>query len=1363
MKKILGLDLGTTSIGWAVVNEAETEQEQSSIVRAGVRVNPLTTDEQTNFEKGKPITTNAERTQKRSMRRHLQRYRQRRDCLVEKLKEVQWISRETILSERGNDSTFQTYRLRAKAAVEPVTLEELARVLLMINKKRGYKSSRKSKSSEEGALIDGMEIAKKLYDDNLTPGQFGDDWLNRQGKHYISDFYRSDLQKELERIWQFQQSFHADLLTDDMFDTVLKLNKDRIKKTFFASHHIEALEIKGRGIERTKQVYRLRAESLQRQLTPEELVFVIAEVVGQKNNSSGYLGAISDRSKELYFKRQTVGQYLMDCLDANPHVSLKNKPFYRQDYLDEFETVWETQRQYHPEMTDELKSCIRDVIIFYQRPLKSQKWLVSFCEFEPQRKVCPKSSPVFQEFRILQNINHIKIKQADVERPLSQEERALLLKELTYTDKLGKKQILDLLFDKKVARNTEINFDTIEGNRTMASILKAISTIIEMSGNGEYDFSKLSATDTLYTIETIFKGLGFDCSWLCFDSSRKGPELDREPLYRLWHLLYSFEGDNSNTGDEKLVNHLSELLHLPLDYAKVLAKVTFEQDYGSLSVKALQNILPFLHQGAKYNEACQSAGYRHSASSLTREELDSRPLQDHLTLLPKNSLRNPVVEKILNQMINVVNGVIDTCGRPDEVRIELARELKKSAAERESMKKALDTNTKEMKILREQLQKDFGNQYGSRNDIIRYKLYRELESNGYRTLYSNQYIPYEKLFSKEIDIEHIIPQSRLFDDSFSNKTLEYKDVNIRKGNATAMDYVRSVFDEEGVNQYLARIDDLVKKGAISRTKAKNLKTTERDIPDDFINRDLRDSQYISRKAQELLRQVVREVHSTTGSITDRLREDWQIVEVMQELNWDKYAQRGLTCEIEGRDGQKVRHIQDWTKRNDHRHHAMDAITIAFTKPVFVQYLNNLNAHNDKDSIIYAIQQKELERIDGKWRFRAPIQPISAFRAEVKSQLESILVSIKAKNKVVTRNVNTTKTHQTPSGKRQVVQLTPRGSLHKETVCALMKVPSTRQVTVGPKLTEEIILLVKSPLHRDALLRRLHEFEDNPKLAFSGRNSLDKKPVWLNESHTRALPARVTIETFEEVYTVRKPIDKNLNLDKVVDDHIRAILQARLERYDNKAELAFSNLDNDPIYLNQDKGITIRSVRCKALNNAEALHSKHDKEGNPILDANGNPIPADYVSTGSNHHVAIFEDSEGNLQEHIVSFYEATCCARLQLPIVDKDYNHSLGWKFLFTLKQNEYFVFPNPATGFDPTQIDLTDPHNYPLISPNLFRVQKMSSKYYVFRHHLETNVEDTPSLREITWKRIHNTNGLKGIVKVRVNHLGQIVQVGEY
>lgn len=100
---------------------------------------------------------------------------------------------------------------------------------------------------------------------------------------------------------------------------------------------------------------------------------------------------------------------------------------------------------------------------------------------------------------------------------------------------------------------------------------------------------------------------------------------------------------------------------------------------------------------------------------------------------------------------------------------------------------------------------------------------------------------------------------------------------------------------------------------------------------------------------------------------------------------------------------------------------------------------------------------------------------------------------------------------------------------------------------------------------------------------------------------------------------------------------------------------------------------------------------------------------------------------------------------------------------MFTMKQNEYFVFPNKETGFDPKEIDLFNPDNYEVISRNLYRVQKLSSKDYVFRHHLETTVNYKKELRGTTWKRIRSLEHIRNIVKVRINHLGQIVDVGEY
>jgi CRISPR-associated endonuclease Csn1 len=126
MKNILGLDLGTTSVGWAVVKEAENAEETSSIVNMGVRLTPLSTDEQTHFNTMAGETVNQKRSRQTGARRNLQRYKLRRTDLVDILKEYGIISDDTILYETGNETTFETYRLRAKAVTEEISLNDFA-------------------------------------------------------------------------------------------------------------------------------------------------------------------------------------------------------------------------------------------------------------------------------------------------------------------------------------------------------------------------------------------------------------------------------------------------------------------------------------------------------------------------------------------------------------------------------------------------------------------------------------------------------------------------------------------------------------------------------------------------------------------------------------------------------------------------------------------------------------------------------------------------------------------------------------------------------------------------------------------------------------------------------------------------------------------------------------------------------------------------------------------------------------------------------------------------------------------------------------------------------------------------------------
>ncbi|WP_422355310.1 type II CRISPR RNA-guided endonuclease Cas9 [Roseivirga pacifica] len=1428
IKRILGLDLGTTSVGWAYVLEHKN-REKSSIQKLGVRVNPLTTDEQTNFEKGRPVSVNADRTLKRGMRRNLDRYRLRRENLLEILIREKWITPETPLTEIGKHSTFETLELRTKAVTEAITKEQFARVLLKINKKRGYKSSRKAKNEDEGHIIDGMAVAKRLYDENLTPGQLAYQLL-LSGKKVLPDFYRSDLQAELDKVWQYQRQFYPEILTEEFKKSLDGKGQKATSASFWRTYGFNTAENKGTREQKKLQAYEWRALAIAQQLEKEEVAYVITEINNDLNKSSGYLGAISDRSKKLYFNKQTVGQYLFSQIQASPHAKLKNQVFYRQDYMDEFEKLWETQSKFHPELSLTLKDEVRDVVIFYQRKLKSQKGLVSFCQFESKEiereengkfkkrtiglKVTPKSSPLFQEFKIWQVLGHLKLKNKNTEEVFlpDLEARQFLFNELNLKGNISAVKSMELLGYK--AKDWEMNYTQLEGNRTQKVFYDAYLKILELEG---YDVKELlgvtldkdevvledltvSAQAIKSMIREVFSVLGIDIKILDFDPEIDGKYFEKQSSYQLWHLLHSAEDDNKKYSDEEIITfghndiHLKKVLCQKFgfkpEHSKIMAAINLPDDYGNLSAKAIRKIFPFIKE-MEFDKAAAQAGYNHS-SSLTKDENGKRPLQPKLEVLKKNSLRNPVVEKILNQMVNVVNALIDSennllekDGKPkdfhfDEIRIELARELKKNAKERVEMTRNIEAAKRRHEKIAKTLNDEFNIKHPSRNDIIKYKLYEELKNNGYKDLYTNTYIPREKLFTKEIDIEHIIPRSRLFDDSFSNKTLTYRRDNLDKGDKTAFDYIESKYGTT-IEDYTNRVENLFTLGrsnfeeGISKAKYKKLLMRESEIGDGFIERDIREAQYIAKKAKQMLEGICRSVVPTSGVITDRLRNDWGLINVMKELNLPKYRALGLTEVQERKSGNEVEQIIDWTKRNDHRHHAMDALTVAFTKRSHIQYLNFLNARKNEDhkkhSNIMAIQSKETTQIVDKEgnKKRLFVEPIPNFRQVAKEHVESILISHKAKNKVTTKNKNIIKTK---NGEKAKIELTPRGQLHKETIYGKYHYYVQKEEKVGVKFDQETVQKVASPKYRDALLKRLNENGGDPKKAFAGKNSLAKRPLRLNE--TEIVPEKVKLVWLEEDFSIRKEVTpenfpNEKSIEKVIDEGIKLVLLNRLEEHIGNAKSAFTDLDRNPIWLNKEKGIQIKRVKIRGVNNAEPLHFKKDHFGNNLFDNRGNKIPVDFVQTGSNHHVAIYEDEKGNLQERVVSFYEVVARKGANIPIIDKGFNSHLGWKFLFTMKQNEMFVFPNEKTGFDPCDIDLLDRQNARAIGPNLFRVQKISTKNYLFTHHLETKAINGSTLKQfkelsgVTYHSIRTPGNLVGAIKIRLNHLGQIVKVGEY
>ena len=306
------------------------------------------------------------------------------------------------------------------------------------------------------------------------------------------------------------------------------------------------------------------------------------------------------------------------------------------------------------------------------------------------------------------------------------------------------------------------------------------------------------------------------------------------------------------------------------------------------------------------------------------------------------------------------------------------------------------------------------------------------------------------------------------------------------------------------------------------------------------------------------------------------------------------------------------------------------------------------------------------------------------------------------------------------------------------------------------------------------MERLRAFDNNPKSAFTGRNSVDKKPLEDKNKKLVYTDKKVKQTILANRFVKRDQVNSKLNLDKVIDTGIKRILEGRLQQYGGKYETAFSDLENNPIWLNEEKGIAIKSVRIRGKNNAIPIHQT-------------DTCPIDYVANDNNHHLAVYVLPDGTIEDDIVTFFDAVERSRQGLPIVDKNKNQSLGWKFLFSIKQNEYFLLPQQAekididtgeistqTTFSPKDLSpeyIMNPDNYAELASHIFRVQSISKtrqkfgdvRIYLFKQqYISGSQKSSSHLKGITYHQICSAKDLAELVKIRVNHLGRIVSVGE-
>lgn len=664
---------------------------------------------------------------------------------------------------------------------------------------------------------------------------------------------------------------------------------ERIKKLFEAEGLINIEEFEAR-YKRTglPDVYKLRYEGLDRRLTNDELAQILLHIAkhrGFKSTSKAADGADSDTgevkkgisaNKTLMQEKRyrTVGEMIYldekfrtDCpWNENGYIlTPRNKSgdykhtVLRDMLADEVMKIFKAQRALgNDTATEKLERAYLDIMLsqrsFDMGPGAPSRYAmegfedrVGLCTFEGKNgeKRAPKAAYTSEFFVALEKINHTKIVSADGStRFFTSDERhaiiALLHRQQTVKYTAVRKTIGLAEEDKFY----NLNYSPKSGSKKSPE---------------DTDFVKME------NYHKIRKALREEVV-----SEHLSP--DKIKLYDdIARILTLYKNDDSRI--RRLAEH---------DIASECYDALLEMSpskFHNLSLKAMGKIIPFLLEGNTYDKACELAGYDFRAENNGEKSVLLKG--KNITNIV-NDITNPVVRRSVSQTIKVINAIILEYGSPQAVNIELAREMSKDFDERRKIKSDMEAREKENDKVLSRVREYKSNPTGQ--DIVKFRLWEE---QGGMCLYSGEKIDINDLFSSNggYDVDHILPYSITFDDSYRNKVLVKALENRQKGNRTPYEYFMVGKDEPAWNEYEALVKNTIK------DYKKQLKLLKKHISDEekaeFKERNLTDTKYITRIVYNMIRQNLvlkpylnlerdrkKQVMAVNGAITHYLSKRW---------------------------------------------------------------------------------------------------------------------------------------------------------------------------------------------------------------------------------------------------------------------------------------------------------------------------------------------------------------------------------------------------------------------------------------------------------------------------------------------------------
>lgn len=1428
MKTVLGIDIGY-GIGWALIGLDE-QRNPCKIIDIGSRIIPIGA-ELSKFEQGQAQTKNANRRIARGARKLNKKYKQRRNKLIYVLQQLNMLPDQIRLAENFSDpkridrisilpivekqkqlTAFDLIELRVKALHQKIDLKDLGRIIYLFNQLRGYAggddepekednddtSNEGEKNNKSQSFIAFGKVAFVSSPETII-------YKNKELKKYKLSFETEDGIYEGE-------TFLEILKPKESLELQINISKSKKGESIFFKLP-------------NKTNWRKKMENLEKDLT-------------EKSKSAG---------REIY-----LSEYFFDVLKEDKWAKIRNNVVLRSRYKSEFDAIWKEQSKHYsfldncgkdelhtltsfvfPGNTENqkkfreltvvkgLKYLIKEQIIYYQRELKDQSHLISNCRFERNEKVVAKSHPVFQEFKVWEQINKLTINT----KTENGKNRKGEIK-YTYIDRPIPAKFKEWLFD-ELQEKKEIGFSTILNKLKKEYGLRDNVDFL----NGMNPKAKLRGNETKLILKKALNNL-----W---------EKLDLEDVNRqveLWDILYNGKGNEYELNSERtsrVFNFIKKYLVEVDNHEKItiqISKVKFNRNYAELSLKAINKILSLVRVGKYFNpqfsgeihdkivkllnenlndpfeKAAQAylennvqvlidGGLMNAYATIlvydkhtVKEYSKTELLNDYKQIkgLQQGELRNPLVEQLINETLSVVKDIWETYGsKPDQIHLELSRDLKNNAEKRAKIYKANRDNQKtndnvkfvlqelgkeismaniekyKLWASQENLKEEYLKQYSdpSKSEIEKLKLWKE---QGHVSPYTGQPISLTNLFDKNLyDVDHIIPQSRYFDDSFANKVICERSVNIDKGNKTAMEYfetgstTQNIFSKEEYTDHINK--------SFSGIKRKNLLATK--VPEDPIARQIKETQYVSIRVKEELNKIVgnENVKTSTGGVTDYLRHQWGLTEKLKELLKKRYeaiaptlAELAYHSELKSIEEKKkeseksglpftdiilekegfinsfmTRFIQKknnklvidgWTKRIDHRHHAIDALVVACTKETHIKRLNDLNkelqswldAHKKEflpdfegspsellDEILNFETEQQKKIFTQIENFRKINLPWKGFPEDAEQKIKEIIVSHKPKDKLLIQN--------DANGKPQ---MKIRGQLHESTLYGKSNGVEAYRIPLiklsGKNFaTEKTIEKIVSPFLKSFITKHLEDHGGKKEEAFSAEGilKLNKKLSEKKDQKGNNAPHK-PISSIKVFYRDPQKLRKKKDQEEVED--------------------ALQRLD-----------------RSKAYNNSL------------------------YVSTGGNYLFAVMEKN-GKRVFDLITFFDAVNLLKTEFnksedkkvfnkQIIFKRYFEDKNKaKLLFTLKQNDVVYLPdeNEEVIFDENSTFFCPYWNKKdERSKNVYVVQKFSgSQIYFINHTVADSIKRKVEFgSQDCYEKIGDRSIKSFCIKVNTDRLGNI------